>query len=182
LNLLGAATGKDGRIYAIASNPEVYDPGSGAWSFIAPLPTARSYLAGAAGGRGRIFALGGCCAPGALQEVDIYSPATNTWAVGPSMLLQRSTPGAAFGGDGRLYAVGGSDDTFNLRSAEVLDVGCLPPPAGLVSWWAGDANPEDLYDLNDLTAQNGATFGPGKVSQALSLDGVDDYFIVANNG
>src|SRR4029077_3401625 len=108
--------------------------------------------------------------------------ATNTWTVGPSMLLQRSTPGVALGGDGRLYAVGGSDDTFNLRSAEVLDVGCLAPPAGLVSWWAGDGNPEDLYDLNDLTAQNGETFGPGKVSKQLSLDGVDDYFIVRDNG
>ncbi len=59
---------------------------------------------------------------------------------------------------------------------------CVPPPAGLVSWWSGDGNPEDLYDLNDLTAHNGATFGPGKVSKALSLDGVDDYFTVADNG
>src|SRR5450432_1397346 len=41
---------------------------------------------------------------------------------------------------------------------------CIPPPDGLVSWWAGDGDAGDIYDLNDLTAKNGATFGPGIVS------------------
>jgi hypothetical protein len=92
---------------------------------------------------------------------------------------------ADFNDDGRLDIAGANGvGTVSIFLQHTLNGGgtCLPPPAGLVSWWAGDGNPEDLYDLNDLTAQNGATFGPGKVSQALSLDGVDDYFTVANNG
>ena len=55
-----AATGIDGRIYAVAYDPEVYDPVSGVWWFLPPLPTSRAYLAGATDRDGQIYALGGC--------------------------------------------------------------------------------------------------------------------------
>ena len=52
---------------------------------------------------------------------------------------------------------------------------CTPPPTGLVSWWPGDGNPNDIQDSNDGTLQNGVTFAAGKVGQAFSFDGVDDF-------
>jgi hypothetical protein len=52
---------------------------------------------------------------------------------------------------------------------------CTAPPSGLIGWWAGDGNASDLIGVNNGALQNGATFAAGKVGQAFSLDGVDDY-------
>src|SRR6185295_3316223 len=52
---------------------------------------------------------------------------------------------------------------------------CTPPPAGMVSWYPGDGNANDIQGSNNGTLQNGTTFAPGMVSQAFSLDGIDDY-------
>lgn len=59
---------------------------------------------------------------------------------------------------------------LQLRSAPT----CLPPPAGLVSWWPGENQANDLAGGNPGTPQNGAGFAPGKVGTAFSLDGFDD--------
>jgi hypothetical protein len=52
---------------------------------------------------------------------------------------------------------------------------CVEPPPGLVSWWPGDENASDIAGNNDGTLQGGATFAPGMVDQAFSLDGMNDY-------
>ncbi|MFH1725968.1 MAG: LamG domain-containing protein, partial [Elusimicrobiota bacterium] len=52
---------------------------------------------------------------------------------------------------------------------------CATPPSGMVSWWTGDGDATDFWDGNNGTLMNGAGFGDGKVSQAFSLDGTDDY-------
>jgi hypothetical protein len=70
---------------------------------------------------------------------------------------------------------------FNAGSAGKCKVQCAPPPSGLVSWWDGDGDASDIQDGNDGTLQNGATFAPGKVGQAFSFDGVDDFVSVAHN-
>ena len=51
----------------------------------------------------------------------------------------------------------------------------IQPPSGLVSWWPGDGNADDVAGGNHGTLVNGATFAPGIVGQAFSLDGADDY-------
>lgn len=52
---------------------------------------------------------------------------------------------------------------------------CVSPPPGIVSWWSGDGNANDILGTHHGTPQNGATFAPGIVGQAFSLDGVDDH-------
>jgi hypothetical protein len=52
---------------------------------------------------------------------------------------------------------------------------CVQPPEGLVSWWPGEGNANDITSGNHGTLQNGATFAAGIVGEALSFDGVDDY-------
>jgi len=52
---------------------------------------------------------------------------------------------------------------------------CISAPSGLISWWPADGNANDISDGNSGSLQNGTTFAPGKVSQAFSLDGVDDF-------
>jgi len=81
--------GPDGRIYALGGidsvgNPldaaEAYDPATGAWATLPPLPAARSDLAAAFGPDGRLRALGGQNA--ALEpvgEVDAFDPAAGAW-------------------------------------------------------------------------------------------------------
>src|SRR5438067_1012218 len=58
---------------------------------------------------------------------------------------------------------------------------CVPPPSNMVSWWPGDGNANDIWDSNPGTLQGGATFAPGEVGQAFSLDGDDDRVDVIDN-
>ena len=58
---------------------------------------------------------------------------------------------------------------------------CVPPPTGLVSWWPGDGNANDIVGGNDGALQGGATFAAGQVAQSLSFDGVDDLVIVPDS-
>ncbi|HEV8404571.1 MAG TPA: LamG domain-containing protein [Nitrososphaera sp.] len=50
----------------------------------------------------------------------------------------------------------------------------------MVSWWPGEGNADDIQDENEGTLQNGATFGSGKVGQAFSFDGTDDFVSISN--
>jgi hypothetical protein len=52
---------------------------------------------------------------------------------------------------------------------------CVPPPEGLVSWWPGDGNAQDIIGPNDGTLQGGATFALGVVGEAFKLNGVDQF-------
>ena len=57
---------------------------------------------------------------------------------------------------------------------------CVPPPSGLISWWPGDGNADDIQNDNNGTLENGATFAPGQVGQGFSFDGVDDHVFIGN--
>jgi hypothetical protein len=63
--------------------------------------------------------------------------------------------------------------TLNVSSPGVP--GCVPPPAGLVSWYTGDGTPADRMHVNDGTANGGLTYVPGMVGQALQFNGQDAY-------
>src|SRR2546426_844471 len=43
---------------------------------------------------------------------------------------------------------------------------CVPAPSGLVSWWRGNGDANDVVGGNNGTLQGGVTFVPGKVGQA----------------
>jgi|GEM_PF-1255986 len=54
-------------------------------------------------------------------------------------------------------------------------VSCVPVPSGLVGWWPGDNNPNDLSSYaNNATLQNGATYAPGMVASAFSFPGASN--------
>jgi hypothetical protein len=58
---------------------------------------------------------------------------------------------------------------------------CVQPPAGLVSWWPGDGNAQDIVGSNDGVLQNDVTFADGKVGQAFSFNGVNAFVEVPDN-
>lgn len=52
---------------------------------------------------------------------------------------------------------------------------CLLAPAGLISWWPGNGDANDIVGTNHGTPNAGADFAPGMVGDAFRFDGVDDF-------
>jgi hypothetical protein len=48
---------------------------------------------------------------------------------------------------------------------------CLPPPAGLVSWWAAEGTAADIAGTNNGVLVSGAGFAAGAVGQGFSFNG-----------
>jgi hypothetical protein len=48
---------------------------------------------------------------------------------------------------------------------------CVPAPSGLVGWWPGEGNANDVTGNNNGTLVNDVGFAPGEVGQAFSFDG-----------
>jgi len=57
---------------------------------------------------------------------------------------------------------------------------CTKAPSSMISWWPAEGDAIDIVDGNYGTMQNGTTFASGKVNQAFSLDGIDDYVRIEN--
>ncbi len=49
------------------------------------------------------------------------------------------------------------------------------PLSGMVGWWPGDGNGNDIIGGHNGTLVNGTTFADGMLGQTFSFDGVDDY-------
>ena len=62
-----------------------------------------------------------------------------------------------------------------LAAGQVLAQNCLPPPAGLVSSWQGEGNAFDPFGGNNGLALGGVGYATGKVGQAFSFNGANQY-------
>lgn len=51
---------------------------------------------------------------------------------------------------------------------------CVAAPNDLQSWYRFQNNADDVFGLHTGAAQGGATYVPGRVGQAINMDGVDD--------
>jgi hypothetical protein len=58
---------------------------------------------------------------------------------------------------------------------------CTNPPANMTAWWRAEDDANDFVGGHNGSAQNGATFASGKVGQAFSLDGTNDYISVPDS-
>ncbi|MEK7214877.1 MAG: LamG domain-containing protein, partial [Chloroflexota bacterium] len=93
---------------------------------------------------------------------------------------------------------GADDDTFILSAGAGLDgsinggggrntldysgyAAATTSIPGLVGWYKGEGNANDAVGGNHGTLVNGVAFAPGRVGQAFSFDGVDDYVQVPNS-
>jgi hypothetical protein len=125
--LLAAATGTDGLIYAIGGlnfdasgqaqylrTVEAYDPATGAWVSPAPMPmlTPRAGLGVVTGLDGMIYAIGGQNSEGELSTVEAYDPSTDSWAtISEPLPVVFSGLAAAVDRQGLIYAIGGFQNT-----------------------------------------------------------------------
>lgn len=65
---------------------------------------------------------------------------------------------------------------FNAGSAGKCK--CVSPPLGMVGWWPGDSNANDIADGNDGMLQGNATFAKGMVLSAFSFAAASDHVSV----
>jgi Leucine-rich repeat (LRR) protein len=64
----------------------------------------------------------------------------------------------------------------NTRTVYVVPPGCFPVPLGLVGWWPGDGNANDIANTNNGTLEGGAAASAvGVVGLAFSFDGTNGY-------
>src|SRR5690349_8135497 len=64
---------------------------------------------------------------------------------------------------------------------EVDAADCLPPPSGLVSWWPGEGNANDIISSNNGVLIGNVAFAPGKVGSAFALNGTNSYVRVPHS-
>ncbi len=70
---------------------------------------------------------------------------------------------------------------FNAGIAGKLKQNATISSSSLVSLWQGEGNASDTRNLNNGTLTNGTSFATGKIGQALSFDGVDDFVQLPSN-
>ncbi|TFG67604.1 MAG: hypothetical protein E4H25_07225, partial [Methanomassiliicoccus sp.] len=117
----------DGYAYT-AAVPEshVFDPATGLWSEISPIPVGVAGAAGAVGNDGMIYVFGGNNASlGYIATTQIYDPATDTWSAGtdaPAPLWEaKAAPGmyndilvvGGFGFGSSMYAYDADTDSWS---------------------------------------------------------------------
>lgn len=58
---------------------------------------------------------------------------------------------------------------------------CIQPPGGLVSWWPGDGNANDIRGGNNGTLQGGVSFSAAEVAQGFSFNSNADGVTISHN-
>ena len=91
------------------------------------------------------------------------------------MLLGRAGDDELVCGRGDDFANGGRGSDSASADCEAKLKTAIAPPSGIVSWWPGDGNAQDIIGSNHGTLQGGATFTDGLVGEAFTLDGTDDF-------
>jgi len=98
------------------------------------------------------------------------------FTVNSSSQITATVPAGAGTGPIRLVKSGCQDErttTFTVSGSPPTD--CVQPPSGMLAWLPGDGTTTDLTGNHNGTLQNGATYAAGRVGQAFSFDGVDDF-------
>jgi hypothetical protein len=118
-------------------------------------------------------------APASGITVNLVSSAPGIATVPPTVTVPQGATSAGFqvaAVAGGVTTISASANGFVGAQAQVTVIAMCPAaPPGLVGWWTGDGTANDKAGTNHGVLQNGATFAAGKVGQAFSLDGVNDY-------
>jgi hypothetical protein len=65
--------------------------------------------------------------------------------------------------------------TLKTAGSQTITATGTAIPAGLISWWPGEGNANDIVGGNNGVLVGGVTFAPGEVGQAFSLNGSSAY-------
>jgi len=78
---------------------------------------------------------------------------------------------------------GNADITFGIWDLQFVPATgqtCSSPPSGLVSWWSGDGNAQDLVGGNNGTLTNGVTYVPGEAGPAFNFNSIGAAVVVGS--
>ncbi len=68
--------------------------------------------------------------------------------------------------------------TMTQTMTPTIDTSKITSLHGIIAWWPGDGNAEDLIGSNDGLLENGVEFVPGKRNLAFRFDGINDFIKV----
>jgi hypothetical protein len=162
---------------------QVYDPITDKWTLEGLLPTPRTAL-GLASAHGRLYAISGLNPSGTVNLVEVYDPDSHAWTTRAPIPTPRAYPRPVSIG-GTIYETGsgGSQNepitTFEAYLTVCPGSNCYSAPPGLVGWWAGDGNTDDIARTNGGNFVGQAGFETGKDNLAFKLDG--SSFITMGN-
>ncbi len=148
----GYASDSQGRVYAIGgigvradgeiwSDAERFDPSTGTWSAIAPLPVPLHGISAVGDGQGHLFVFGGSTTIGdaGIQGKSYrYDIATDTWSEVAPMLVATRDSAAVMNENGEILVLGGMTSTGATAAVQVYN------PA-TNSWSEQTALPEAVY-------------------------------------
>jgi hypothetical protein len=154
----GAATGADGRIYAICGNTsagggipggtntaEAYDPATNTWTYVSPNPYLFHEVFAVTGPDGKIYVTNGFL-------LTVYDTTNDSWTELSAPLHTGHPNGLVVGNDGQLYMITGTSDTSIAHASdEVYNIG-----TGI---WSDPVSPAPF----DLPAGGAATTGTNGV-------------------
>jgi N-acetylneuraminic acid mutarotase len=138
------------------------------------MPTGRQKLALAAGGDGKIYAIGGESVIGpqsgpfptrkVLRAVEAYDPTTGTWTREPDLPGPRTGLAAATGRDGRIFVLGGTagEGTATNPPESLASVAIFDPKTH--RWSAGTPLPDGRSQLAAVTGTDGRIYAIGGLS------------------
>ena len=158
LALAGAASLDHDKIYAVGGTNisstfrtvEMLRNQLRVWTTVAPMGTARQFLAAATGSDDRIYVFGGIDENNVtLSSAEAYDPRLDRWDSIPSMQVARRGLAAASNTDhSKIYVAGGVNDLGFISFVEVFDVpsqtwSSVDPMPTARSWLAAATGPRD---------------------------------------
>jgi uncharacterized protein (TIGR03437 family) len=141
-------------------------------------PTVTS-LSAAAGVTGSTITLTGANFTG-VTAVKFANNVTAQFTINSDTSLTTTVPNGAVTGPITLSKASCGDTNTGIFIVLGGGGNCVQPPAGLLAWWPGDGNANDIQGTNNGTAQTGATFTDGKVGQAFNFDGASATVATSN--
>ena len=127
-----------------------FDPATGQWTQLTPLPVADSDL-GAAYVSGQLITFGGENVFSVFRTVRAYNLATKTWSTLPNLAEARHGMGVAVIGN-TIYAIDGASQPGHNGSTSTLQTFAVPAPAPAVqvagSWRLGRFSPFPVQQLH----------------------------------
>src|SRR5208283_5041091 len=71
---------------------------------------------------------------------------------------------------------------FNIMNGQPYQLQFYAKPPGIVSWWPGDGNTDDIIGTNNgALSPSGASYASGKVGLAFRFDGTNGYVQVPDS-
>ncbi len=131
---LYAVGGRKVTVTASTAAVQRFDPASGQWTQLPPMPSPDSDL-GAAFIGGQLITVGGETPASALSTVRAYNPATSSWSSLPNLAAPRH--GAAVTAIGNiLYAIDGAAQPGHTASTSTVQIlSTSQPPAQVAGGW-----------------------------------------------